>query len=173
MINGGTVNYWAIANFSRHREDAVGRFIHGLVTMCQNRGIVCICFSLFLYILTHNNNNMVISNIINNIFCYSLKVFNPQPLIPMYNSAPNYIEKALVEIHTQCTAQLQKVAPGNSLQLLFVILPDAKGTYRKSLIYILINLNLFIVDYFFQQESNGYVRPSWESFPNAVSQKMS
>ncbi|CAI9268399.1 unnamed protein product [Lactuca saligna] len=97
MINGGTVNYWAIANFSRHREDAVGRFIHGLVTMCQNRGIV----------------------------------FNPQPLIPMYNSAPNYIEKALVEIHTQCTAQLQKVAPGNSLQLLFVILPDAKGTYPR------------------------------------------
>lgn len=47
MNDGGTVNYWAIVNFSRQREDAVGNFCHGLVDMCIKKGIVCI--STFLY----------------------------------------------------------------------------------------------------------------------------
>jgi len=43
MVNGGTVNYWAIVNFSRQRPEAVDRFVKGLVSMCQNKGIVGIC----------------------------------------------------------------------------------------------------------------------------------
>nr|QCD25890.1 argonaute 5 [Helianthus tuberosus] len=97
MINGGTVNYWAIANFSRQREDAVMRFCSELVQMCQNKGIV----------------------------------FNPQPLIRMVSTAPHNIEKALADIKSQCGAQLKKVAPDSQLQLLFVILPEAKGTYGR------------------------------------------
>ncbi|KAJ9554728.1 hypothetical protein OSB04_009342 [Centaurea solstitialis] len=40
MINGGTVNFWAVVNFSRHRQDAVGNFCDGLVTMCNEKGMV-------------------------------------------------------------------------------------------------------------------------------------
>ncbi|MFS7989508.1 putative post-transcriptional gene silencing PAZ-Argonaute family [Helianthus anomalus] len=97
MINGGTVNYWAIANFSRQRQDAVDRFCYELVQMCQNKGIV----------------------------------FNPQPLIPMYTAPPHNIEKALVDLHAKCTAQLSRAAPGSHIQLLFVILPETKGTYGR------------------------------------------
>ncbi|KAI3683581.1 hypothetical protein L1987_84089 [Smallanthus sonchifolius] len=97
MINGGTVNYWAIANFSRQREDAVMRFCNELVHMCQNKGIV----------------------------------FNPQPLIGMISAPPNNIERVLVDIQTRCKSQLSRVAPNNQLQLLFVILPEAKGTYGR------------------------------------------
>ncbi|XP_076888490.1 protein argonaute MEL1-like [Bidens hawaiensis] len=97
MINGGTVNYWAIANFSRQREDAVMRFCNELVQMCQNKGIV----------------------------------FNPQPLIRMVSAPPHNLEKALVDIRAQCAAQLKRVAPNSQLQLLFVILPEAKGTYGR------------------------------------------
>lgn len=98
MINGGTVNYWAIVNFSRQRPDAVERFWKGIVSMCQNKGIV----------------------------------FNPQPLIPMFSAPPHNIEKALVDIQSGCTAKLAaEVAPGKQLQLLFVILPEAKGTYAR------------------------------------------
>ncbi|KAJ9559293.1 hypothetical protein OSB04_013907 [Centaurea solstitialis] len=100
MVNGGTVNYWAIVNFSRQRPDAVERFCRGLVSMCQNKGIV----------------------------------FNPQPLIPMFSAPPHSIEKALVDIQAECAAKLAaEVAPGKQLQLLFVILPEAKGTYGKLL----------------------------------------
>ncbi|KAL8263040.1 hypothetical protein R6Q59_024389 [Mikania micrantha] len=97
MVNGGTVNYWAIANFSRHREDAVMRFCNELVQMCLNKGIV----------------------------------FNPQPLIRMLSAPPHNIERVLGDIQSQCSTQLARVAPGNQLQLLFVILPDAKGTYGR------------------------------------------
>ncbi|PWA91147.1 PAZ domain-containing protein [Artemisia annua] len=97
MINGGTVNYWTIINFSRHNEQAVGRFVNGLVSMCQTKGIV----------------------------------FNPQSLIRMCSAAPNNIEKALVDLQSQCLAQLAKIAPGHQLQMLFVILPEAKGTYPR------------------------------------------
>nr|XP_043609123.1 protein argonaute MEL1-like [Erigeron canadensis] len=97
MINGGTVNYWAIANFSRQREDAVGRFCHELVQMCMNKGMV----------------------------------FNPQPLIRMFSAPPHNIEKALADILSQCNTQLTSVAPGSQLQMLFVILPEAKGTYPR------------------------------------------
>nr|GFA87361.1 PAZ domain-containing protein [Tanacetum cinerariifolium] len=97
VINGGTVNYWAVINFSRLNEQAVGRFVHGIVSMCQTKGIV----------------------------------FNPQPLIKMMHAAPHYIEKALVDLQSQCSAQLAKIAPGHHLQMLFVILPEAKGTYPR------------------------------------------
>ncbi|KAK9058632.1 hypothetical protein SSX86_023474 [Deinandra increscens subsp. villosa] len=97
MINGGTVNYWAIANFSRQREDAVMRFCNELVQMCINKGIV----------------------------------FNPQPLIRMISAPPQYIERVLGDIRSQSGAQLARVAPGSQLQLLFVILPEAKGTYGR------------------------------------------
>ncbi|GJU46276.1 PAZ domain-containing protein, partial [Tanacetum coccineum] len=65
VINGGTVNYRAVINFSRQNEQAVGRFVNGLVSMCQTKGI------------------------------------------------------------------LAKSAPGHHLQMLFVILPEAKGTYPR------------------------------------------
>ncbi|KAI7725480.1 hypothetical protein M8C21_008032 [Ambrosia artemisiifolia] len=97
MINGGTVNYWAIANFSRQRVDAVDRFCKGLVDMCQNKGIV----------------------------------FNPQPVIPIYTAPPHNIEKALVDVQSQCTARLARAAAGSHLELLFVILPETKGTYGR------------------------------------------
>ncbi|GJY92239.1 PAZ domain-containing protein [Tanacetum coccineum] len=73
VINGGTVNYWAIINFSRQNEQAVGRFVNGIVSMCQTKGIV----------------------------------FNPQPLIKMMHAAPHNIEKALVDLQSQCSAYLQ------------------------------------------------------------------
>ncbi|PWA85574.1 argonaute family protein [Artemisia annua] len=97
VINGGTVNYWTIINFSRHNDQAVGRFVHGLVSMCQTKGIV----------------------------------FNPQPLIPMRSAMPHNIEKALVDLQSQVSAQLARVAPGHPLQMLFVILPETKGTYPR------------------------------------------
>ncbi|GJR24704.1 PAZ domain-containing protein [Tanacetum coccineum] len=82
MINGGTMNYWTIINFSRQNEQAVGRFVNGLLSMCQTKGIV----------------------------------FNPQPLIRMLHEAPNNIERALVNLYSQCSAQLAKSAPGHQLQ---------------------------------------------------------
>ncbi|XP_071690397.1 protein argonaute MEL1-like [Rutidosis leptorrhynchoides] len=97
VVNGGTVNYWTIINFSRQNENNVGRFCHGLVSMCQSKGIV----------------------------------FNPQPLIPMSYASPNNIERALVDLQSRCNQQLAKVAPGNQLQMLFVILPEAKGSYER------------------------------------------
>nr|GEU52027.1 protein argonaute 5 [Tanacetum cinerariifolium] len=97
VINGGTVNYWAVINFSRQNEQAVGRFVNGIVSMCQTKGIV----------------------------------FNPQPLIKVMHAAPHNIEKALVDLQSQCSAQLAKSAPGHHLQMLFVILHEAKGTYPR------------------------------------------
>ncbi|KAJ9558751.1 hypothetical protein OSB04_013365 [Centaurea solstitialis] len=86
MVNGGTVNYWAIVNFSRQRPDAVERFCKGLVSMFSIRNLLL----------------------------------------------PHSIEKELVDIQAECAAKLAaEVAPGKQLQLLFVILPEAKGTYGK------------------------------------------
>nr|GEX96191.1 PAZ domain-containing protein [Tanacetum cinerariifolium] len=85
VINGGTVNYWAVINFSRQNEQAVGRFVLGHVLMCQTKGIV----------------------------------FNPRPLIKIYSAVPHNIEKALVDLQSQCSAQLAKIAPGHHLQMLF------------------------------------------------------
>ncbi|KAL8259865.1 hypothetical protein R6Q59_027818 [Mikania micrantha] len=39
MYDGGTVNHWAIVNFSRQRADAVQHFFNELVRMCANKGI--------------------------------------------------------------------------------------------------------------------------------------
>ncbi|PWA64733.1 hypothetical protein CTI12_AA342050 [Artemisia annua] len=36
VINGGTVNYWTIGRMNK----TVGRFVHGLVSMCPSKGIV-------------------------------------------------------------------------------------------------------------------------------------
>ncbi|XP_076919981.1 protein argonaute MEL1-like [Bidens hawaiensis] len=59
-------------------------------------------------------------------------VFNPQSVIPIYNAPPHNIEKALVDIQSQCNARLARSAPpGSQIQLLFVILPETKGTYGR------------------------------------------
>ena len=49
----------------------------------------------------------------------------------MRSAMPHNIEKALVDLQSQASAQLARVAPGHPLQMLFVILPETKGTYRK------------------------------------------
>ncbi|XP_071730803.1 protein argonaute MEL1-like [Rutidosis leptorrhynchoides] len=97
MINGGKVNFWAVVNFSRNRQDAVDRFVHGIISMCQDKGMA----------------------------------FNPRPLIPPQTAAPHNVEKALYDIHSQSSGQLARVAPGQSLQILFVILPETSGSYGK------------------------------------------
>lgn len=58
-------------------------------------------------------------------------MFSQQPLIPSQTAASNNIEKALIDIQGHCSAQLARVAPGQSLQLLFVILPETSGSYGK------------------------------------------
>jgi len=86
----------------------------------------------------------------------------------MFSAPPHSIEKALVDIQAGCTAKLAaEVAPGKQLQLLFVILPEAKGTYGKLIfvdmftIYDCINIFFCLqVNHFSQQGSNEFVKQS-------------
>ncbi|PWA91025.1 argonaute family protein [Artemisia annua] len=95
VINGGIVEYWTIINFSLQNEEAVLDFVHELVSMCRDKGIV----------------------------------FKPQPLLAMRSAMPHTIEKALADLHSQASAQLARISPGRHLQMLFVILPETKGSY--------------------------------------------
>nr|GEX56115.1 protein argonaute 5 [Tanacetum cinerariifolium] len=80
------MNYWAIVNFSRQRQQAVDGFVDGIIAMCKDRG--------------------------------------------MTRHAPSHnIEKALVDVELQCLTKLAQRAPGKSLQLLIVILPNTTGFY--------------------------------------------
>ncbi|KAJ0792662.1 putative ribonuclease H-like superfamily, argonaute linker 2 domain, protein argonaute, Mid [Helianthus annuus] len=98
MINAGSVDYWAVVNFSCQREDAVKRFLNQLVRTCKNKGIG----------------------------------FKNQPQIEMVSTLPPYnIKKFFTGIKSKCDVQLAKEAPGNKLQLLFVIFPETKGIYEK------------------------------------------
>ncbi|PWA91206.1 Argonaute/Dicer protein, PAZ [Artemisia annua] len=94
MFNGGTVNYWAVVNFSRQKPQAVDQFVNGIISMCRARGMV----------------------------------FDPQ-LIPTQSPNSHNIEKALINVDRQCSTELEQRAPGKSLQLLIVILPDMTGSY--------------------------------------------
>ncbi|KAK1426252.1 hypothetical protein QVD17_14922 [Tagetes erecta] len=58
-------------------------------------------------------------------------VFKSNPVIPMCTAQPHNIERTLGDIHSRCQAQLARDSPGSQLQLLFVILPEVKGSYGK------------------------------------------
>nr|GEY99792.1 hypothetical protein [Tanacetum cinerariifolium] len=94
LFSGGTVNYWAIVNFSRQRQQAVGGFVDGIIAMCKDRGMVF-----------------------------------DRPLIQTRHAPSQNIEKALVDVELQCLTELAQRAPGKSLQLLIVILPNTTGFY--------------------------------------------
>nr|GFA63899.1 hypothetical protein [Tanacetum cinerariifolium] len=51
------------------------------------------------------------------------------PLIQTRHAPSHNIEKALVDVELQCSTELAQRAPGKSLQLLIVILPDTTGSY--------------------------------------------
>nr|GEU73433.1 argonaute/Dicer protein, PAZ [Tanacetum cinerariifolium] len=40
LFSGGTVNYWAVVNFSRQRQQVVDGFVDGIIAMCIDRGMV-------------------------------------------------------------------------------------------------------------------------------------
>lgn len=71
-------------------------------------------------------------------FCYELIDmcsskginFNPDPVIPVRGAHPGQIEKALRDIHRECTQKLGQ-QPDRQLQLLIIILPDVRGSYGK------------------------------------------
>ncbi|XP_011010386.1 PREDICTED: protein argonaute 5-like, partial [Populus euphratica] len=56
--------------------------------------------------------------------------FNPEPIIPIRSADSRQIEKALHDVHKQCTAELAN-QKGKQLQLLIIILPDVTGSYEK------------------------------------------
>ncbi|KAJ6403378.1 hypothetical protein OIU84_015306 [Salix udensis] len=56
--------------------------------------------------------------------------FNPNPIIPIHSANSRQIEKALHDVHKQCTAELAD-QKGKQLQLLIIILPDISGSYGK------------------------------------------
>ncbi|KAL3579627.1 hypothetical protein D5086_017462 [Populus alba] len=56
--------------------------------------------------------------------------FNPEPIIPIRSADSRQIEKALHDVHKQCTAELAN-QKGKQLQLLIIILPDVTGSYGK------------------------------------------
>ncbi|KAJ9188754.1 hypothetical protein P3X46_000119 [Hevea brasiliensis] len=70
-------------------------------------------------------------------FCYQLiqmcvskgMGFNPNPIIPVQSAHPSQIERALADVHKQCTAKLANEK--KRLQLLIIILPDLSGSYGK------------------------------------------
>ncbi|KAF9594712.1 hypothetical protein IFM89_034695 [Coptis chinensis] len=39
MVNGGTINHWMCINFSFLNEEPAGYFFHGLVSMCNSKGM--------------------------------------------------------------------------------------------------------------------------------------
>ncbi|KAG5248301.1 protein argonaute [Salix suchowensis] len=55
---------------------------------------------------------------------------NPNPIIPIHSANSRQIEKALLDVHKQCTAKLAD-QKGKQLQLLIIILPDISGSYGK------------------------------------------
>uniref|UniRef100_A0A6N2KG31 Piwi domain-containing protein n=1 Tax=Salix viminalis TaxID=40686 RepID=A0A6N2KG31_SALVM len=55
---------------------------------------------------------------------------NPNPIIPIHSANSRQIEKALHDVHKQCTAELAD-QKGKQLQLLIIILPDISGSYGK------------------------------------------
>ncbi|KAL7251682.1 hypothetical protein ACSBR1_013521 [Camellia fascicularis] len=50
--------------------------------------------------------------------------FNPEPVIPIYTSRPEQVEKALKHVYHSCTNKLK----GKELELLLAILPDNNGS---------------------------------------------
>ncbi|KAF9684816.1 hypothetical protein SADUNF_Sadunf04G0158000 [Salix dunnii] len=58
------------------------------------------------------------------------KEINPNPVIPIHSANSRQIEKALHDVHKQCTAKLAD-QKGKQLQLLIIILPDISGSYGK------------------------------------------
>ncbi|XP_031123112.1 protein argonaute 5-like [Ipomoea triloba] len=63
--------------------------------------------------------------------CSKGMVFNPSPLIPIRPFHPSKIEKALIDIHKDCTARISSMKKSGNLQLLIIILPDVSGSYGK------------------------------------------
>ncbi|KAF2300713.1 hypothetical protein GH714_015302 [Hevea brasiliensis] len=53
----------------------------------------------------------------------------PKPIIPVQSAHPSQIERALADVHKQCTAKLANEK--KRLQLLIIILPDLSGSYGK------------------------------------------
>ena len=51
MFAGGKVKYWTVINFSKKSEDAVDRFMYGLVSICNTKGIVCILYFHYVPLL--------------------------------------------------------------------------------------------------------------------------
>ncbi|KAI3676986.1 hypothetical protein L1987_86603 [Smallanthus sonchifolius] len=58
-------------------------------------------------------------------------VFGRNPVVPMFTAQPQNIEKTLVDVQSRCHAKLARDSPGSHLQLLFVILPEVKGSYGR------------------------------------------
>ncbi|XXG44501.1 hypothetical protein AAC387_Pa01g4288 [Persea americana] len=73
-----------------------------------------------------------------NMFCKELikmckdigMCFCDNPIAQIYSARPDRLEAALVDVHTRATSAISKRAdPRKQLQLLIVILPDARGSY--------------------------------------------
>ncbi|KAI9194551.1 hypothetical protein LWI28_007042 [Acer negundo] len=84
--------------------------------------------------------------------------FNPLPVFPIKSANPDQIERALTDVHKK------NIAEGILLQLLIIILPDAKGSYGK--IKRVCEIDLGIVSQCCRPEEVSKLKP--EYFENIV-----